>query len=156
MCEKRGKIFRRKFHRSKKNRCPRIREKGGRRLHTKESWGNFLVEFDVKIVERFTTRPPTLLRFVPFFLLFSWTIVHSCAASTRRHKPRETRNKSATRRWLHLFPFFSFYKNIGCCRAKSSRNRVVIDRATTLIDIFQDKSWMSRRNKVGDDNKTRV
>lgn len=74
MCEKRGKIFRRKFHRSKKNRCPRIREKGGRRLHTKESWGNFLVEFDVKIVERFTTRPPTLLRFVPFFLLSSTAV----------------------------------------------------------------------------------
>lgn len=150
MCEKRSKIFRRKFHRSKKNRCPRIRySRKGREAFTYERKLRELSR-RIRCQDCWTVYDSS------FFLLFSWTIVHSCAASTRRHKPRETRNKSATRRWLHLFPFFSFYKNIGCCRAKSSRNRVVIDRATTLIDIFQDKSWMSRRNKVGDDNKTRV
>lgn len=150
MCEKRGKIFRRKFHRSKKNRCPRIcYSRKGREAFTHERKLRELSR-RIRCQDCWTVYDSS------FFLLFSWTIVHSCAASTRRHKPRETRNKSATRRWLHLFPFFSFYKNIGCCRAKSSRNRVVIDRATTLIDIFQDKSWMSRRNKVGDDNKTRV
>lgn len=49
-----------------------------------------------KIVERFTTRP-SIRSFSFFFLLFSWTIVHSCdhdSAAQTDVAPSETRNKS--------------------------------------------------------------
>lgn len=100
MCEKRSKIFRRKFHRSKKNRCPRIRySRKGREAFTYERKLRELSR-RIRCQDCWTVYDSS------FFLLFSWTIVHSCAASTRRHKPRETRNKSATEGGCISFPSF--------------------------------------------------